>query len=74
MILASVLAKTVPAIDPAVADASAAIAVSVVIIFSLAPLIGGVVKSVSWLRRVNTLIEAQAQREAPELDGRNELL
>ena len=64
MILASVLAKAVPAITPEVADSSAAIVVSVLILLSLAPLFTGMVKSIVALRRVNAQLEEEERKEA----------
>jgi Co/Zn/Cd efflux system component len=53
VIVASSLAEFVPSITSEVADAGAAVVVSILIVLSLVPLVGGMVKTFKALRDVN---------------------
>ena len=56
MIIASILADVVPRITPEEADATAAVIVSVLIVFSLVPLLLGMIETVRELWEVNALL------------------
>ncbi len=53
MIVASLLAEFVPLITPEEADSAAAVVVSILIVLSLIPLVGGMVQTFKALQDVN---------------------
>ena len=57
--MASLLAKFVNMITPEVADAAAAIVVSILIFLSLFPLIGGMVQTFKALKEINGLLKSK---------------
>ena len=75
MILASILAEFSPSITPEVADASAAVVVSLLIILSLLPLFTGMVQSVRSLRGVHSelfIIQEETKKRAREMATYND--
>ena len=68
VILASLLAKFVSVITPEVADAAAAIVVSILIFLSLFPLIGGMIQTFKALKEINRLLKLKdADNEEVEM-------
>ena len=64
VIFASTLAEFHPKITSEVADAGAAVVVSILIVLSLIPLFTGMVQTMQSLRRINILIEEQTLMES----------
>ena len=72
--MASLLAKFTTAITSEVADASAAVVVSILIVLSLFPLIGGMVQTFKSLRDINRLLRMKESEENEEEEDQVELL
>jgi len=68
IIFASLLAKFTDSITSEIADAAAAVVVSVLIMLSLIPLIGGMVQTYKALRDVNILLKSKESLENDEED------
>mmetsp|Transcript_24728 Transcript_24728/g.58060 ORF Transcript_24728/g.58060 Transcript_24728/m.58060 type:complete len:380 (+) Transcript_24728:226-1365(+) len=66
VILASLLAKFTNAVTPEVADATAAVIVSIFIFLSLFPLIGGMIRTFKSLKQVNGMLKTNESKEKEE--------
>jgi len=66
VIIASLLAKFTNAVTSEVADAAAAVVVSILIFLSLFPLIGGMIQTFKSLRDVDCLLKKQESQEKEE--------
>jgi len=66
IIFASLLAKFTDSITSEIADATAAVAVSILIMLSLIPLIGGMVQTYKALRDVNNILKSKESLENDE--------
>jgi Co/Zn/Cd efflux system component len=69
VILASLLAQFTSTITSEVADATAAVVVSLLIMLSLLPLFGGMVQTFRSLQRISGQIEAELRRESKHHDN-----
>ena len=63
VILASLLAKFTNAVTSEVADATAAVIVSILIFLSVLPLIGGMVQTFQSLKHINGLLKTNEEEE-----------
>ena len=72
--MASLLAKFTTAITSEVADAAAAVVVSILIVLSLFPLIGGMVHTFKSLGDINRLLKMKEIEENEEVEDQVELL
>lgn len=74
VILASLLAKFTTAVTSEVADAAAAVVVSILIFLSLFPLIGGMIQTFKSLIDINRLLEMKESKENEDEEDQVELL
>mmetsp|Transcript_10 Transcript_10/g.23 ORF Transcript_10/g.23 Transcript_10/m.23 type:complete len:398 (+) Transcript_10:152-1345(+) len=74
VVIASLLAKYTEAVTPEIADASAAVVVSILIFLSIFPLIGGMIQTYHSLREVNQLLKANETGENVDEEDQVELL
>ncbi|KAL3920894.1 MAG: hypothetical protein SGARI_006826, partial [Bacillariaceae sp.] len=72
VILASLLAEFTSTVTSEVADSTAAVVVSALIMLSLLPLFGGMVQTFAALKRVNRQIDEEKLRQQREGGGRSE--
>merc|ERR1712238_99482 len=68
IIFASLLAKFTDSITSEIADATAAVVVSILIMLSLIPLIGGMVQTYKALRDINNILKSKESLENDEDD------
>eukprot|EP00536_Pseudo-nitzschia_multiseries_P004384 jgi/Psemu1/302540/fgenesh1_kg.73_\ len=74
VVTASLLAKFTEAVTPEIADASAAVVVSILIFLSIFPLIGGMIQTFNSLREVNQLLKEDETGENVDEEDQVELL
>ena len=74
VILASLLAKFTNVITSEVADAAAAVIVSVLILLSLVPLLIGMIQTFKSLNDINCLLKEKESNEDEEEEAKIELL